>query len=148
MGTLSLQWTLGVTSELIIPSCVHRFTKIKELSILTDFFFLSYISEYIIEGNTFILDDIVIFLHRVLNFPADAQEDLKAPRRHLPPLKELQPLDPSGGYVLQAAITVQESNNPDLLRAASQHLLALKERLKAVVKLEPADRLALDTRAR
>ncbi|KAK2763910.1 Mediator of RNA polymerase II transcription subunit 18 [Arachnomyces sp. PD_36] len=135
----------AVTSRLMGMATIPR----GDVVAVMDSWGYDYISEYIIEGNTFILDDIVIFLHRVLNFPAtDGQEDPKTPRQHLPPLEELQPLDPSGSYVLQTAITVQDSGNPDLLRAASQHLLELKERLKAVVKLEPADRLALDTRAK
>lgn len=58
------------------------------------------------------------------------------------------PLDSSGGYILQASITVQESGNPDLMKAASQRLLGLKEHLKSAVKLEPADRLSLDTRVK
>lgn len=95
----------------------------------------------------FILDDTVIFLHRVLKFPPDEQGSTR-PREHLPSLDTMVPLDPSGGYVLQVSITVQESGNPDLLKAASQRLLSLKEHLKPVVKLEPADRLSLDTRVK
>ena len=95
----------------------------------------------------FILDDTVIFLHRVLKFPPD-ERNSTGPREHLAPLDTMVHLDPSGGYVLQVSITVQESGNPDLLKAASQRLLGLKEHLKPVVKLEPADRLALDTRVK
>jgi hypothetical protein len=95
----------------------------------------------------FVLDDTVIFLHRVLKFPTDEQGSTR-PREYLPSLDKMAPLDPSGGYVLQVSIIVQESGNPDLVKAASQRLLGLKEHLKSVVKLEPADRLALDTRVK
>lgn len=98
------------------------------------------------QGHTFILDDAVLFLHRVLHFPAN--EEQQGPVDQLPPLEKLSLLDSSGGYVLQACITVQDSTNPDLLKAASQRLLVLKEQLKSVVKLEPADRLSLDTRVK
>ena len=96
----------------------------------------------------FVLDDTVLFLHRVLNLPESQQPASKTPVHSLPPFGNLSLLDPSGSYVLQACVTVQDSGNPDLLKAASQRLLALKEQLKSIVKLEPADRLSLDTRVK
>ncbi|OAX81900.1 hypothetical protein ACJ72_03754 [Emergomyces africanus] len=116
-----------------------------------------YISEYVVEGHTFILDDTVLFLHRVLTFPPSNDDGsgggstgaiTKAPAEYLPPLDKMVLLDTSGAYVLQASITVQDSGNPDTLKANSQRLLGLKEHLKSVVKLEPADRLSLDTRVK
>ncbi|PGH04098.1 polynucleotide kinase 3'-phosphatase [Helicocarpus griseus UAMH5409] len=112
----------------------------------------NYVSEYVVEGHTFILDDTVLFLHRVLTFPSSpssggtATAEAPTPAENLPPLDKMVPLDMSGTYVLQASITVQDSGNPDMLKANSQRLLGLKEHLKSVVKLEPADRLSLDTR--
>ncbi|KAK2808826.1 Mediator of RNA polymerase II transcription subunit 18 [Emmonsiellopsis sp. PD_5] len=108
----------------------------------------NYVSEYVVQGDTFILDDTVILLHRVLNFPAGVGHHPAGPVERLPPLNEMVPLDSSGGYILQASITVQDSHNPDMLKANSQRLLGLKEHLKSVVKLEPADRLSLDTRVK
>ncbi|PGH27531.1 polynucleotide kinase 3'-phosphatase [Polytolypa hystricis UAMH7299] len=105
-----------------------------------------YVSEYVVEGDMLVLDDTVLFLHRVLNFPP-GQQGVGRPAESLPPLDQMVPLDSSGAYVLQSCITVGESGNPDLLKAASQRLLGLREHLRSVVKLEPADRLALDTRA-
>ncbi|KAL1959215.1 hypothetical protein VTO42DRAFT_2720 [Malbranchea cinnamomea] len=106
-----------------------------------------YVSEYVVEGNMFILDDTVLFLHRVLNFPPGYVKDPTRPTESLPPLDQMMPLDPSGSYILQASITVQDVN-PDMLKAAAQRLLRLKDHLKPVVKLEPADRLSLDTRVK
>lgn len=71
-----------------------------------------------------------------------------APTEYLPPLDQMLLLDTSGAYILQASITVQDSGNPDMLKANSQRLLGLKEHLKSVVKLEPKDRLSLDTRVK
>lgn len=107
----------------------------------------SYVSEYVVEGDIFVLDDTVLFLHRVLSYPPSSQGSGK-PLEHLPSLENMVPLDSNGGYILQVSITVQESGNPDLLRAASQRLLGLKELLKPAVKLDPADRLSLDTRVK
>ncbi|QSS51415.1 RNA polymerase II mediator complex subunit Srb5 [Histoplasma capsulatum var. duboisii H88] len=114
----------------------------------------NYVSEYVVEGYRFILDDIVLFLHRVLVFPPGHESGsgggttTLAPTEYLPPLDQMLLLDTSGAYVLQASITVQDSGNPDMLKANSQRLLGLKEHLKSVVKLEPKDRLSLGTRVK
>ena len=94
-----------------------------------------------------ILDDTVLFLHRVLNYPPGWLKDPSRPTDSLPSLEQLVPLDPSGNYILQASITVQDVN-PDMLRVAAHRLLRVKDHLKSVAKLEPGDRLALDTRVK
>jgi mediator of RNA polymerase II transcription subunit 18 len=95
----------------------------------------------------FIYNDIVLFLHRVRSFPADGH-DSSTPRRSLPSLREMSLLDQSGSYLLQAAVTVQDGANPETMKMATQHLFVLREQLKAAVRLEPADRLSLDTRVK
>lgn len=95
----------------------------------------------------FILNDIVIFLHRVLNYPSESP-DPHAPRWQLPAFDQMTPLDKSGSYVLQAAIAVQDGGNQETMRTASQHLFGLREQLRSAVRLEHADRLSLDTRAK
>ncbi|KAL4821628.1 mediator of RNA polymerase II transcription subunit 18 [Aspergillus spinulosporus] len=107
----------------------------------------SFVTEYVVEGDMFIYNDIVIFLHRVLQYPADGQEPHE-PRRQLPSFRDLSPLEKTGSYILQAAITVQDGSNQELMRTASQHLFGLREQLKSAVRLEHADRLSLDTRAK
>ncbi|KAL4881479.1 mediator complex, subunit Med18 [Aspergillus karnatakaensis] len=107
----------------------------------------SFISEYVVEGDIFVHNDIVIFLHRVLQYPAQSH-DSHEPRRQLPLFGDMSPLERTGGYILQAAITVQDGSNQELMRTASQHLFGLREQLKSAVRLEQADRLALDTRAK
>ncbi|KAL3463223.1 mediator complex, subunit Med18 [Aspergillus heterothallicus] len=107
----------------------------------------SFVTEYVVEGDAFIHNDIVIFLHRVLQYPIHGQEPHE-PRRHLPSFRDMAPLERTGSYILQAAITVQDSSNQELMRTASQHLFGLREQLKSAVRLEHADRLSLDTRAK
>ncbi|KAI9373297.1 mediator complex, subunit Med18 [Aspergillus egyptiacus] len=107
----------------------------------------SFVTEYVVEGDVFVHNDIVIFLHRVLQYPIHGQEP-HGPRRQLPPFRELTPLERTGSYILQAAITVQDGSNQELMRTASQHLFGLREQLKSAVRLEHADRLSLDTRAK
>ncbi|KAI9039104.1 mediator of RNA polymerase II transcription subunit 18 [Aspergillus affinis] len=107
----------------------------------------SYVTEYMVEGDIFIMNDIVIFLHRVLQYPNEGQEPHE-PRRQLPPFQQLTSLDRTGSYVLQASITVQDGGNQEMMKTASQHLFGFREQLKSAVRLEQADRLSLDTRAK
>ncbi|KKK15014.1 hypothetical protein P175DRAFT_0441405 [Aspergillus ochraceoroseus IBT 24754] len=107
----------------------------------------SFVTEYLVEGDVFIHNDIVIFLHRVLQYPIHGQEP-HGPRQQLPSFREMSPLERTGSYVLQAAITVQDGSNQELMKTASQHLFGLREQLKSAVRLEQADRLSLDTRAK
>ncbi|RAH44378.1 mediator of RNA polymerase II transcription subunit 18 [Aspergillus brunneoviolaceus CBS 621.78] len=108
----------------------------------------SFVTEYMVEGDVFVQNDIVIFLHRVLLYPQAESQDLHGPRRQLPAYHELTPLERTGSYVLQAAITVQDGSNQEMMKTASQHLFGLREQLKSAVRLEQADRLSLDTRAK
>ncbi|KAJ5157491.1 Mediator of RNA polymerase II transcription subunit 18 [Penicillium canariense] len=106
-----------------------------------------FVTEYLVEGDIFIHNDIVIFLHRVLHYPSSDNEP-REPRRNLTALKDMEPLEKTGSYVLQASITVQDGTNQETMKTASQHLFGLREQLKSAVRLEQADRLSLDTRAK
>ncbi len=59
-----------------------------------------------------------------------------------------KPLDPSGTYMLQASVRVQDGSRPDIMSKGIQELLALKEALRGCVELDVGERLALDTRVR
>ncbi|KAJ5172239.1 Mediator of RNA polymerase II transcription subunit 18 [Penicillium capsulatum] len=107
----------------------------------------SFVTEYVVEGDVFIHNDIVLFLHRVLHFPSKEPEP-RGPRRQLPAWTDMTPLEKSGSYVLQAAIAVQDGGNQETMKKASQHLFGLREQLSSAVRLEQADRLSLDTRAK
>ena len=69
-------------------------------------------------------------------------------RDHVPAINTLQPLDPSGTYLLQASIRVQDGNKPEIMSMGINELKAFKDLMKGVVEMEVGDRLALDTRAR
>lgn len=65
-----------------------------------------------------------------------------------PPLESLRPLDPSGEFILQASIRVQDGNKPETMKVATDQLARFREEMKGVVDMEMGDRLALDTRLR
>jgi mediator of RNA polymerase II transcription subunit 18 len=98
----------------------------------------------VVEGDMFVHNDIAIFLHRVLHYPGESSQ----PRQSLPALKDMTLLEKSGSYVLQAFIIVQDGSNQESMKTALQHLFGLREQLKSAVRLEQADRLSLDTRAK
>ncbi|KAJ5748107.1 uncharacterized protein N7511_009803 [Penicillium nucicola] len=106
----------------------------------------NFVNEHVVEGDLFVHNDIVIFLQRVLQYPAG--QEPSQPRQQMPALKDMMPLEKSGSYVLQASITVQDGSNQETMKTASQHLFGLREQLKSAVRLEQADRLSLDTRAK
>ena len=106
----------------------------------------SFVTEYVVQGDAFIHNDIVIFLHRVLCYPSGNEP--REPRRQLPALQDMVPLEKTGSYVLQAGITVQDGGNQETMKAASQHLFGLREQLRSAIRLEQADRLSLDTRVK
>ncbi len=57
-------------------------------------------------------------------------------------------LDPSGTFILQAAVRVHDGSKVETMTKGVNELLNLKETLKGVVDMEMGDRLALDTRVR
>ncbi|KAJ5973897.1 mediator of RNA polymerase II transcription subunit 18 [Penicillium waksmanii] len=107
----------------------------------------SFVTEYLVEGDMFIHNDIVINLHRVLHYPTTPGEE-NQPRHQMPTLQQMAPLEKSGSYVLQASMMVQDGSNQETMKTASQHLFGLREQLKSAVRLEMADRLSLDTRVK
>ena len=60
--------------------------------------------------------------------------------------EDINPLDGSGGYLLEASIQAIDGNNQELKDRATAQLLNLKETLKQAVTLTPGDRLSLDTK--
>ncbi|KAI1630106.1 mediator complex, subunit Med18 [Exophiala viscosa] len=105
-----------------------------------------YVSRYLVVGSRFYDHDTTLFVHKVLRLPQVSSEEAISDRSFLSNISELQDLDGSGGYIVQASIDVVDGNNPELKERASRQLLAIKEALKQAVDLTPGDRLALDTR--
>ncbi|SLM40398.1 Mediator complex, subunit Med18, metazoa/fungi [Lasallia pustulata] len=105
-----------------------------------------YTTEYILSGSQFIHGNLILLLHHHLRVPTSASS--VSPRGHVPAISALQPLDPSGTYLLQASIRVQDGNKPESMSIGINELKAFKDLMKGVLEMEVGDRLALDTRAR
>jgi len=109
--------------------------------------FRRFVSEYYVEGHRFVHENVVIFLHRVLHEPGVRSLEA-APNEDLPSFTALQPLDPSGAYILEAKIRVEGFNNPAVLEAGVQELMRFQAQMKGCVELAVPDRLSLDTRVK
>lgn len=107
----------------------------------------SYVSEHIVEGHRFVLNNTVISLHRILQWP----KPIDPPSINTPVSigypAEPKPLDPSRGYILELKIRLSQSD-PALIKNGEDQLLGLKTRLLGVVELKVPERLALDTRVK
>ncbi|OCK77415.1 hypothetical protein K432DRAFT_358638 [Lepidopterella palustris CBS 459.81] len=107
----------------------------------------NYVSEYYLEGHRFVNQNVVILLHRILQEPGPRPIQT-SPQKSLPTFNSLKPLDPSGGYVLQASILVQDLGKPAILDQGVEELKRFKDLMKGCVELDVPDRLLLDTRVK
>jgi len=105
-----------------------------------------YVSRYMVVGSHFYDHETTLFVHKVLRVPQVPSEEAIRDQSFLSNIPELQDLDGSGGYMVQASIDVVDGNSPELKERATRQLLSIKEALKQAVDLSPGDRLALDTR--
>ncbi|KAF2692286.1 hypothetical protein K458DRAFT_286095 [Lentithecium fluviatile CBS 122367] len=106
-----------------------------------------FVSEYYIEGHRFVHGNVVIFLYRLLHEPGVRSLET-APKVDLPAFSALQPFDPSGAYMLEAKVRVQDLNTPAVLENGVGQLKAFRQQMKGCVELELPDRLAMDTRVK
>jgi mediator of RNA polymerase II transcription subunit 18 len=105
-----------------------------------------YLSEYIVDGHRFVHNNVVLYLHRVLQLPS--QHDTTSINTPLPPSSTLVPLDPSGGYLLQAMVRLSDGTNPKIVNLGLEALDAFRLRMKGVIDMRMPERLALDTRVK
>ncbi|KAI9829269.1 MAG: Mediator of RNA polymerase II transcription subunit 18 [Phylliscum demangeonii] len=108
------------------------------------------LSEYIVDGDRVVYNNVVALLHRVVRCPQLKAEPSAAGKdgTKAPDDQTWTPLDPSSAYILQASIRVQDGSKPELMTVAINELQSFRDMLKGVVDLEVGDRLAMDPRVR
>jgi mediator of RNA polymerase II transcription subunit 18 len=104
-----------------------------------------YTTSYLQHGHELIHNNIQLLLIRTLPIPQNTATSRDPPAAPEP--STLQPLDPSGGYVLQASVRAAEQKQ-EITNIGIKELTDLRTTLKGVVEMEVGDRLALDTRMR
>lgn len=104
---------------------------------------LRHVTTYTISGHRFTHHSTSLLLYRVPLPAATVEDDTTSDG-----LPQVRLLDPSGAYILQASVQVQDGSKVETMTKGVNELLGLKEILKGAVELEIGDRLALDTRVR
>jgi hypothetical protein len=100
----------------------------------------------VVEGHEFVLDNVVVYLHRIRKF---AEVPLPTVDRPLPPLEQMPLLDESGAWILRMTLTILNGDkSPKLIEQAMNEIDLAKKRLGGVVDLVIPDRLSMDTKAR
>jgi mediator of RNA polymerase II transcription subunit 18 len=94
-----------------------------------------------------VLGNVVISLHRILHQPG-VRNIQKAPNVKLPTWSELQLLDPSGAYMLNATVRIDDFKDSAVLEAGVNELKRFQTQMKGCVALGLPDRLSLDTRVK
>lgn len=72
----------------------------------------------------------------------------EAPKIELPSFAALELLDPSGAYILEAKVRVQEYNNTAVMEAGVNELKKFQKEMKGCVEVTLPDWLPLDTRVK
>jgi mediator of RNA polymerase II transcription subunit 18, fungi type len=101
--------------------------------------------QYYVKGDRFVQGNVVITVTRVCQGDVSSEDPLD---RKPMMADELRPVDPSGAYVVEAYVRVEEGSSTALRDQATKELLAFAETLKGAVNLRVPDRLALDPRLR
>lgn len=104
-------------------------------------------TEYYVEGHRYVHGNVIIFLHRVLHEPGVRNVE-EAPKINLPSFASLELLDPSGAYMLEAKVRIQDFNNASVLESGVSELKKFQTQMKGCVELLLPDRLGLDTRVK
>lgn len=91
--------------------------------------------------------NVVIFLHRVLHEPGVRSMET-APKVSPPAFAALEPFDPSGAYVLEAKVRVQDYNIQTVLESGVNELKTFQQQMKGCVELQIPDRLSLNTQVK
>ena len=107
----------------------------------------SHVSKYFVEGERLTQNSTSLLLYRVL-VPIANSQNPGQPGRGPFRRNEIRLLDPSGNYIFQATVRVQDGSKVEIMTKGVNELMSLKETLKGVLELEMAERLALDTRVR
>lgn len=98
-------------------------------------------------GHRFVQGNVVIRIFRVLlttqQFPAD--KILEGPPLSV---SELEVLDPSGTYMVEVSVRMEDRKNTKIAQQAVVELMSFKREVEGAIDLRVPDRLALDTRVK
>jgi len=109
---------------------------------------------YCVEGQRLVCKDVVISLYRCLLLPTGFEtqdgETVAATTDSLTvsALKGLDLLDPSGAFLLEATVRVEDRTKTALVQAATEALGRFRNEMRGSVDMRVPERLSLDTRVK
>lgn len=106
-----------------------------------------YVNQFVAPTQRFVYNNIIIRISRPYSVPEGhgALEPLDAP---ILPLSDCKPVDPSGSYLFEASIRVEDGKNSKLTEAAMTELLSFKKQVEGAIDLRVPERLSLDPRVK
>lgn len=98
-------------------------------------------------GHRFVSGNVVIRIFRILVTQQGAPADkvLEGPPL---PLTELTALDPSGTYMVEVSLRIEDRKNTKIAEQAIAEFAGFRKSVEGVIDLRVPDRLAMDTRVR
>ncbi|KAL1302097.1 hypothetical protein AAFC00_002533 [Neodothiora populina] len=105
----------------------------------------SFVTELFVEGHHLVHQNVLLTLSRMLK---PDQAEVVAPSTVLPAIESLKLLEPSGAFILEARVRIEDRTKQSLLSSASDELNAFRDLMRGSVDMRVPDRLALDTRVK
>jgi len=102
--------------------------------------------EYYVEGQRFTCRDLSISLYRHL-LPPPPDEGTE-PKDDVVKLDDMELLDPSGAFVVEATVRIDDRTKPALVQTATEELNWFRTEMKGCIDMRVPERLSLDTRVR
>ncbi|KAF2718610.1 hypothetical protein K431DRAFT_322305 [Polychaeton citri CBS 116435] len=103
-------------------------------------------TQYMTDGLRFVHRNIIVRVFRIVMPPEQMETVLDQP----PPtsFEGCTVLDPSGAYLVEACVRVEDRTNSALTEKATAELLEFQKLMEGAIDLRVVDRLALDTRVK
>jgi len=103
--------------------------------------------EYYVEGQRFTCRDIAISIYRHL-LPQKPDEGAAEVKDDMVKLDDMKLLDPSGAFVVEATVRIDDRTKPALVQTATEELNWFRSEMKGSIDMRVPERLSLDTRVR
>ncbi|GAB7344833.1 hypothetical protein MBLNU457_3286t1 [Dothideomycetes sp. NU457] len=107
----------------------------------------SKVAEYFIEGQRLTCRDIAISLYRHL-LPDTGNNGTTEGQSDVFKLDEMKLLDPSGAFIVEATVRIDDRTKPALVQTATEELNWFRSEMKGSIEMRVPERLSLDTRVR
>jgi len=107
----------------------------------------SKVGDYYIEGQRLTCRDLAISLYRHI-LPDQADDGTTEGKVDVFKLDGMKLLDPSGAFIVEATVRIDDRTKPALVQTATEELNWFRSETKGSIDMRVPERLSLDTRVR